>query len=208
MIVQRIRSSLTATAAIELMHKLPLQKILGAKFGAFGLDAALAPLVGFYAGAQTSCIIYILRTAISALYANPLSAACFHLPTAAASLYLSAESRLLKLLLPLGCMIAFLIHPVGNASWVYSLYWIPPCIIGASATHSIFLRALGATLTAHGVGSTLWLYTHATEPLFWHTLIGIVWLERLTFALCMTAGYYGILYGKTLLAQTGRVQPS
>lgn len=204
--LKRIYQALVATLSIESLGKLPLQKIMGARLGFFGLDAALAPLAGLYGGIQTTVSVYIFRTALSALSINPISAPTLHIPTAAASLYLATESKILRAVMPLSCIIAFLAHPVGAASASYTLYWIVPVVIGSLKIHSIFVRALGATLTAHAVGSTLWLYTHTTTPLFWHALIGIVWIERLMFALCITAAYYGILYVRNLIAHVGTGQ--
>lgn len=205
--LKRIYQTFSAAFSIELLSKLPLQKIMGSHLGAFGLDAAVSPLAGLYGGVQTSCFVYAIRTMLSSLFIHPLGAAMLHIPTAAASLYLASESRLVRIIIPLICIIAFIKHPIGGSSALYTLYWIVPIIIGSLKAQSIFMRALGATLTAHAAGSTLWLYTHTTTPLFWHALIGIVWIERLMFALCMTASYYGILYLRNLRAQTGTNLP-
>lgn len=200
---KRIRHAYITAFSIELFSRFPLLKIIGARIGYFGLDAALAPLVGFYGGVHISCMVYALRTTISALQMHPLSALTLHLPTAAASLYLATNSKIVRTLIPLSCIIAFVIHPVGGSSIHYALYWVMPLAFGIITIHSIFLRALGATLTAHAVGSTIWLYTHTTTPHFWHALAGIVWMERLMFAFCLTALYYGILCARNLIAQAG-----
>lgn len=205
--LKRIYITLSAAGSIELLSKLPLQKIMGSHLGIFGLDAAVAPLAGLYGGVQTSCIVYAIRTALSSLVIHPFSAVMLHIPTAAASLYLASESKLVRILIPLSCIIAFIKHPIGGSSALYTLYWIVPIIIASFTPQSLFMRALGATLTGHAVGSTLWLYTHTTTPFFWHALIGIVWIERLMFALCMTAAYYGILYLRNLRAHIGSTQP-
>jgi hypothetical protein len=182
------------------LQKVPLSKIVGASFSFFKLDQALTPLVGLYGGAWPIIIVYVVRT-IARMATSPITvAASFHLPAAAASIYLATNSPLIRAGIALSCIVLFLIHPVGGTSWLYAMYWLIPIIIAFLNPAAFFWQAIGSTFTAHAVGSTLWLYSHTTNCHFWHALISIVWLERLCYALCMTAGYYAILYSKKLLS--------
>jgi hypothetical protein len=90
-------------------------------------------------------------------------------------------------------MVTFLAHPIGKECLLYSCYWLIPVGLSYLSEPSIFLRSLMSTFTTHAVGSTLYLYTHDTTSLFWHTLIPQVWLERLTSALVLTACYYACI---------------
>ncbi len=110
------------------------------------------------------------------------------------TLYLTLRHRLVKALLPALCMLAFMAHPVGHIAWYYSLYWLIPLTISLLKPRSIFLQSLACTFFMHALGSTLWLYTHPTNALFWYGLMPLVPLERILFASIMTAGYYGITW--------------
>jgi hypothetical protein len=54
---------------------------------------------------------------------------------------------------------------------------------------SLYARSLGATFTAHAVGSVLFLYTIPTVPALWLGLIPIVAIERGLFACGIAASY-------------------
>jgi hypothetical protein len=89
-------------------------------------------------------------------------------------------------------MAAFIIHPVGSSAPLYTLYWLIPAVISLSGCSSVFLRSLASTFVAHAIGSIIWLHTHTITADMWNGLIGVVWAERMLFALSMTAVYYGI----------------
>ena len=88
----------------------------------------------------------------------------------------------LSMLVPVVAMFAFWLHPVGQQAWYYALYWLVP-IIAKFLPNRLFLRSLGATFTAHAMGSVLFLYTINTTPALWIALIPIVAIERAAFAL-------------------------
>lgn len=98
-----------------------------------------------------------------------------------------AQDRL-GLLVPAAAMLAFWLHPVGQQAWLYALYWLIP-IIAKFLPDRLFFRSLGSTFTAHAVGSVLFLYTIPSEPGLWLMLIPIVAMERLSFALGISASY-------------------
>ncbi len=161
---------------------------------------ALSPLVGFYGTTTHALCAYILHTGLSA-YMHPLSLlSCItHVPTFCGTLFLTTDSRLLRASISALCIGGFLLHPVGYLCSYYIVYWIPALIIALLPRNSLFLQAVGSTMTTHAVGSVIWLYTHNTTPAFWGTLFYRVWAERLLFAALLVAGYYVILMIKTLL---------
>ncbi len=182
------------------LTSIKLSFILGSKLAFFSLNQCLTPVIGFFAGTKENILIFGARTAITFFWTGMgVAAFTYHLPTLSGTLYLTTTSRIVRAAVPLACILLFIAHPVGSASIVYTLYWFPLLLMSFKLPQSIFLRSLASTLTTHAVGSTLWLYSHQTDPLFWHSLISIVWIERLLFASCMTAAYYGVTYAQARL---------
>ena len=88
---------------------------------------------------------------------------------------------------PLIAMVAFWLHPVGQEAWFYALYWLIPIV--ATLKPNLLSRSLGATFTAHAVGSVAFLYAVPTTPALWISLIPIVAMERGLFALGIATSY-------------------
>lgn len=172
------------------------------------LASSLAPLIGYFSNVYTALFVYFIRTAWILIETQSTSLS-FYLPTLSGTFYLSTQSRIAKAFIPALCVVLFLLHPIGSASWAYTVYWIAPIVLSFFSIKSIFLRSLASTLTTHAVGSVLWIYTHHTTTLYWHSLISIVWLERLTSALILTAGYYAIVSIQPILiyARQKGIQP-
>ncbi len=109
-------------------------------------------------------------------------------PMVFATIYFGSKKFNASALISIACMVLFITHPVGQQAWVYSLYWLIP--IGAMIfSKRLFFKSLGATFTAHAIGSTIWLYTFQTTPSFWLMLIPIVAVERLLFASGISVSY-------------------
>ena len=58
---------------------------------------------------------------------------------------------------------------------------------------------MSATFIAHAVGSLIWLYTVGMTSLYWNSLIPLVAIERLVFAVGMTTCYFGLKNHKAFL---------
>lgn len=183
--------------SMQILSWIPMAGMLGTKAAFFSVGHCLSPLIGFFSGVGSSFLVYSVRTLFHFIALPSLGACTYYIPTLCGTLYLATNSRLIKFLIPSSCMILFLLHPTGQESGLYTLYWIAPLILSILPIRSIFLSALASTLTTHAVGSTLWLYTHQTDVLFWHALISVVWFERLTYALSITAGYYVCIKART-----------
>ncbi len=106
--------------------------------------------------------------------------------------------------IPLIAMFLFVIHPVGSQAWYYSLYWLIP-LLATLFTKRLFFRSLGATFTAHAVGSIAFLYTIPTTPELWILLIPVVAVERLAFALGISFSFVGFT---TILAKLENFIPN
>lgn len=105
--------------------------------------------------------------------------------------------------IPIICMALFMLHPVGQQVWFYSLYWLIP--LGAKIfKNNLFLRSLGTTFTAHAIGSVIFLYTIPTDPGLWAMLIPIVAFERGLFASGIAVSYIGF---NTVLSKLESILP-
>jgi hypothetical protein len=85
----------------------------------------------------------------------------------------------------------FVLHPIGRDAWYYSLYWLIP-VAAAMWKDKLFLRSLGATFTAHAVGSVAFLYAFSIPADVWATLVPITAFERLSFAVGISISYIAV----------------
>jgi len=124
-----------------------------------------------------------------------------------AALYFGTKARKnLIALVPIACMALFVLHPIGQQAWPYALYWLIP--VAARFYNfkagKLLSKSVGATFTAHAVGSIAFLYTFGMTPEFWLGLIPIVLFERSMFALGIAASYVTV---NSLLAKVEAVLP-
>lgn len=189
--------------AIKVSSVFKVSFIIGSSMAFFSAFNIIAPLSGAFGGLTNSILIAGLGIMGSLLSGKALLShlvISYHLPTFFASAYWYSGA-LIRLFLPIICMFLFIIHPVGMAAWVYSLYWLIPIAIYYSKKNSLFFNALGSTFIAHAVGSVIWLYTMPMSPIQWITLIPIVALERFAFALGMVLVHNAITYMMRLFAK-------
>lgn len=102
-------------------------------------------------------------------------------PMLFAVLYFAKKGKF-NLAIPAIAIAAFVIHPIGREVWYFSLFWIIPIVAYFFRDRFLLCRALGATFTAHAVGSALWIWTFSLPVPIWNSLIPIVVVERLLFA--------------------------
>lgn len=179
----------------KLLSIIKLSCVIGSQGILFSASNLCLPLVGVFGGMSGATAIWALLLGARLLYGSfALSTLAFYLPGYAAAIYFATPNRFLRCGLPFLCMILFLIHPVGLAAAPYSFYWVIPMLIGTGLFRSLYAAALGATFTAHAVGSVIWLYTVPMEPSAWLALIPQVALERITFAAGLVVLHYGITF--------------
>lgn len=96
-----------------------------------------------------------------------------------AAWYFGSKGKL-PAVVAVACMALFWLHPVGRAAPLYALFWIIP-VAAKFAGDNLVIRSLGATFTAHAVGSVVFIYTIPTLPSLWVMLIPVVFMERFVF---------------------------
>lgn len=163
--------------------------IVGSSWGCFSLADVVMPLTGTLGLGLGACAV-LGRLSYKALLFNvPLTSIVYYLPGFCAAGYWSEKGPLFRLIVPIGCMVLFIIHPVGFHAAAYSLYWLIPVGVYFFNKESIFLQSLASTFVAHAVGSVLWLYSFDMSAAMWIGLIPVVAFERLFFAAAMTVVY-------------------
>jgi len=144
---------------------------LGPIFGAVSVLAA--QLADYLAFGKAFTLINVLRLA----------------PMLFAAWYFGAKKKQWTVVVPIAAIIAFNLHPVGRQAWLYSMFWLIPIAVAFIRPNNLFLRSLGATLTAHCVGAVAWLYTVPMTAGQWLGLIPVTAVERLMFAAGIAVSY-------------------
>jgi len=161
-----------------LAFQISVSQIIGStqKFTLFEL---LGPTGGMFLGP--------IFGAISAFFVRALNIIVFHqpvdfltvirfLPAILAAVYFGLNKKYTAIIFPI-CIALFLLNPVGREAWLYSAIWLIP-FVASFFKKRLILNSLGATFTAHAVGSVIFLYTFTLTPAIWIALIPVVFIER------------------------------
>ncbi len=166
-----------------ILLQIPFTNIVGSE-QSFSLFDFFAPTIGaFLMSIWGALAVIFVKAANVIISGQPLEMATLIrlFPLALAALYFGTRKyKSIVAFLPLTCMILFVLHPEGRQAWYYSLYWLIP--LAASFTKkSLVFNSLGATFTAHAIGSVAFLYAFNLPAEIWIALIPIVFLERMLF---------------------------
>lgn len=104
------------------------------------------------------------------------------------------------LVVPVFCILIFIAHPIGRQVFYYALlFWSIPLVAYIKKDY-LFIKALGATFTAHAVGGAAWIWAFNLPVSVWNGLIPVVITERLLFATGIAASYIVVKYTLSFLA--------
>lgn len=190
-----------------LSLQIPFNKVLGSNvsftlFDFFGpmAGAFLGPVAGIASVLGVEVVNMIVRgtapTTSSIIRLFPILFAVFYFAAIANKKY---NGRWI-LAVPILCILAFIAHPIGRQVPYYPLlfWWIP--VAAYFKRNNLFVKSLGATFTAHAVGSAAWLWAFNLPAEVWKSLPPIVAAERLLFAAGIAASFLMIKYSLTFLA--------
>ncbi len=175
-----------------LLYQVNYSAIIGVKFDAkFTLFQFIGPMAAGILGPVLGVVSVLLVSLSNFL----LTGKALELPVivsfftmAAAAVYFGSKNHATALVAA-ACMLLFWLNPIGREAWVYALYWLIP--IGASFyRQNIFARSLGATFTAHAIGSVAYLYAFSIPAAAWMGLLPVVAMERFSFAAGIAVSYY------------------
>lgn len=174
-------------------YQLKFSTILGVPSQNFNFFQFIGPIgAGIFTpilGAVSVLFVEALNFLISGKALDPITLVRFT-PMMFAAYYFGSKSRN-RVIVPLVCMGLFMLHPIGRQAWYYSLYWLIP-VAAAVWKDKLFLRSLGATFTAHAVGSVAFLYAFGIPADVWATLVPITAYERLSFAVGISISYIAV----------------
>jgi len=174
-------------------YQLKFSTILGVPSQNFNFFQFIGPIgAGIFnpiLGVASVLFVEVLNFFVSGKALDPITLVRFT-PMMFAAFYFGSKSRS-RVIVPLVCMGLFILHPIGREAWYYSLYWLIP-VAAAVWKDRLFLRSLGATFTAHAIGSVAFLYAFNIPADVWATLVPITAFERLSFAIGISISYIAV----------------
>jgi hypothetical protein len=195
---------------LELAQFVKLTAIFGMSSDSISGFSALGPVAGAFTGTGLFAGFLVLHRLFKMAFTGCSFMLTMYIPTICAAYYWENSSKLIRLFLPVACLLLFVMHPVGSKAFVYALYWFIPISLYFLPRQSVLFVALGSTFIQHAVGSVIWLYFYPMAAEQWYALIPVVAVERLLFALCMTASYYALRASLRLLVsyRASSLQPA
>jgi len=171
--------------SVLLARLVPFHWIVGSWGASFSCSTMIAPVLGTYAGLGWLALFLVPIKGKSCL--TLLMFVLHRLPLLGAACAYQGRHVLTWIIVPMICMMLFVVHPIGMQAWPYAMYWCIPMMLWF-LDDTIWSRALSASFVAHGVGSVIWLYAGNIAAPVWYGLIGVVFIERLCMAGGMIAG--------------------
>lgn len=176
----KVLKALSVCFIVLLARLLPFSPLVGKWHSMFSWSSLIAPALYNHFGFASLASLFVCNklwiapSLILLIRRIPLASLC------AARVFFKRDAYI-SIVLPLFCMGLFIVHPVGNQAWMYSLYWIIPSCLWL-VQDNVWTRALQASFVAHAVGSVVWLYSGTMPAEFWIGLIPVVIFERLLMA--------------------------
>ena len=107
------------------------------------------------------------------------------------------------IIIPLICILLFVINPIGRTVWFYSGFWLIPIIISLFKEKldrllkfpllKIYGYSLGSAFVDHAIGSVIYLYLLKIPSKFWIEAIPMTIVERLMIAAGIELCYFAEL---------------
>ena len=172
-----------------LAFQISISKIVGSS-QSFTLFELMAPIGGMFLGPIFGAISAFSVRLINIIFHRQtldLVTVIRFLPAMLAAVYFGLKTRKTAIIFPI-CIALFILNPIGRQAWLYSMIWLIP-FVASFFKKRLVLNSLGATFTAHAVGSTIFLYTIGLTPQIWLALIPTVFIERGVFTLGIWMSY-------------------
>jgi len=172
-----------------LALQVSVSKIIGSGQN-FTLFEFLGPIGGMFLGPVLGALsVFFVKVLNIVIYHQQLDFLTMirFLPAILAAVYFGIKSKKTAIIFPI-CIVLFLLNPIGRQSWMYSAIWLIP-FVATFAKKRLILNSLGATFTAHAVGSVIFLYAFGLTPAIWIGLIPVVFIERGLFTLGIWISY-------------------
>jgi len=161
-----------------LAFQVSISQVIGSSQN-FTLFELLGPVGGMFLGPIFGAVSAFFVRAINVVISHqPLDFLTIirFLPAILAAVYFGLKQKKTAIIFPI-CIALFLLNPIGRQAWMYSLIWLIP-FVASFGKKRLILNSLGATFTAHAVGSIIFLYSFGLTPAIWISLIPVVFIER------------------------------
>jgi hypothetical protein len=175
--------------------QLNFSKLIGSEAQYFTMFQFFGPIAGGFLGIAGAAVVFIAQVANSVISGKSLATLDLLrlLPMVFGALFFSQYKRMglddrLGIAIPLLCIAAFWLNPIGQQAWYYALFWTIPLIV-KFLPDKLFLRSLGSTFTAHAVGGAIWVWTVPMAAAQYNALMLITPMERLLFAAGIAVSY-------------------
>lgn len=187
--------------------QIPFNKVMGSNVS-FTLFDFFAPMAGGFLGPVFGIAsVFAVEVINLFIKQTPLTTGSVIrlFPTLFAVLYFALASKKgftgkWLLAIPVLCIVAFIVHPIGRQVPYYALmFWSIP-VIAYFKKDNLFIKSLGSTFTAHAVGGALWIWAFNLPAAVWNGLIPVVIGERLLFATGIAVSYIAVKYTLSFLA--------
>lgn len=158
--------------------QVPISRIIGSA-QSFTLFEFLGPASGMFLGPVLGGVsVFFVRSLNLVIFRKELDFLTIvrFLPAILAAVYFGLKTKKTAIIFPI-CISLFLLNPVGRQAYIYPLIWLIP-FFASFGKKRLVLNSLGATFTAHAVGSVIFLYSFGLTPSVWMSLIPIVFIER------------------------------
>jgi len=192
---KRILFLLLFAAMVFIGNRINFSTLVGASNQYFTLFQFFGPIAGSFLGSLFGVIAVLFAELADLLLvgkAFTLINVIRLTPMLFAAYYFGTKKKSLGIIVPLIAIAAFILHPVGRLVWFYSLFWTIPIIIKVlpnKYSGNVLLKSLGATFTAHSVGTMAWIWTVPMTAEQWIMLIPVTAFERLFFAVGIAGSY-------------------
>lgn len=171
--------------------QVPLVHLAGSK-ASFTLFDSFGPIASGFLGTIPGIVAVFLMLVINFIIHGSqvldTGTVIRFIPILFATMYFGKRTKL-NLIIPVLAIIAFNLNPIGRTVWFYSLFWLIPVVCYFWQEEFLLAKALGATFTAHAVGGAIWIWSFHLQASIWVSLIPIVIVERLVFAMAMVGIY-------------------
>jgi len=201
--------TLIFSALAVIASYINISKVWGADGQTFTLFEFLGPISALILGPFLGIISLLIAKIAIALYSqSPLDYITLlrFAPVLFGAYYFAVyknnllHSRIFGVVVPIICMMLFCLHPVGSQAWVYSLYWLIPVFFTIFDKKNLIMQSISTTFIQHALGSVVWIYF--VSPLtaqIWLSLMPIVLIERIVFAVGICLSYLGSVKVLTLV---------
>lgn len=166
-----------------LAFQISVNKIVGSG-QSFTLFELIGPTGGIFLGPVLGGIATFFVRAINILINHQqldLLTVIRFLPAMFAAIYFGLKTKKTAVIFPI-CILLFILNPIGRQAWMYAAIWLIP-FFATFFKKRLIINSLGATFTAHAIGSVIFLYTFGLTPAIWIALIPVVFIERGIFTL-------------------------